>query len=255
MDVAVGLVHQSEGGEQAARDDRQQGHAEGEQGDDGKEEDEQAAQSDHQSEGPEVDGDEGHELRLVADVAIAEVLEVVLERGQEGADGGLVGTVGLRPSIVGQGLDGHLAALYLLVGRGLAGAVRPGVATQQVVDARDVAVRVVGGHDRQGVGHVELQCRRRLVGIVGLTERVDPCQGGQALVGAAVVEGLHGGKLHRLGLGHLLAADVAGEGGSEGGDEAHEGADLNALLGQPRLALAEQIPGADGDAEDGADDP
>ena len=68
-----------DGGQQSAREDRQEGNVVDQQQQYEEVEDEHAAQTHHDAECPEVDGDIGHDIVFVLDIAIAEVLHVLLE--------------------------------------------------------------------------------------------------------------------------------------------------------------------------------
>ena len=115
--------------------------------------------------------------------------------------------------------------------------IRCGVAVQQVVDARHVALRVVGGHDAQGVRH--------------LNARYD----GKSLTSTTIVEGLHSRHLHRLILSHLLSADMTCEGSSQRSDESDDGGYLDALMSQLKFATLHEIPTRDGHHENSSNDP
>ena len=158
-------------------------------------------------------------------------------------------------AIVGKGNDGFLASFNLLVDGGLTCAVGLRITIQQVVDAGHKAMNIVGGHERQGIGHLNLQRRRLVVCIVGLAEGIDPCDGSEADIGATIVERFHGSQFHGLHFGNVLCGLVSGSGGKQGGNESDDGANLEAFERKFRLAFLHQVPAADAHAEDCADNP
>ena len=173
---------------------------------------------------------------------MAEVGHILFDNRQLGIDVGLAGAFFLGFAVGSQCGDGLLSALYLLVNRGFYMSVGRGIAVEDVVDAGHVAVRVVGGHDRECVGHVDLERCRLLILVVGLHKGVHPGYGRESLVGAAIVECLHCSELHGLRLGHLLSADMAGKCCSQRCYETYHYGYLDALLGQSYLAALHKIP-------------
>ena len=191
---------------------------------------------------------------LVLHIAIAEVLLVLTEQLQLCLSLGIILVFPGQPIIL-QGRDGYLATLYLLVGRRLPGAVGLGIAIQQVVDARHIAVEIIGGEERQHVGHRDLQGGLLLVGIVGLLEWVDSRDNRQALVCAAIIECLHGSQLHGLSLGDIIGRLMTGQGGSHSSHQSYDSSNLNTLDCQLGLTFLQQIPATDGHTEDSTDNP
>ena len=114
---------------------------------------------------------------------------------------------------------------------------------------------IIGGHEREGVGHLQSQRRSLLVGVVRLAEGVHPGDGRESLVGATIIEGFHRCEFHGLYLAHALGRLMSGGPGEQGGNESYPHADLHTLGGKFRMAVLHEIPAADGHAEDGTDDP
>ena len=140
-------------------------------------------------------------------------------------------------------IDGQTSAGYFLVDGRFYLALGVLIASaEDVVHARHKALRVVSGHDTQGIGHVEPQRCRRLVLVVGLAERIDPCYSCQTLSAATIVERLHSSQFHGLCLGYLLTADMAREGSEQRGCQTYHGGYLEALLGKLELAFLPQVP-------------
>ena len=152
----------------------------------GKKEDEQTAQSHHDAESPEVNRDEGHQLGLVLDIAIAEILEVLVDDLR--LDGGsLLVALGFCLPVISQGLDGFLSAFDLLVGRWLHGAVGLGIAVQQFVDTRHIAMDIVRSHERERIRHRQFESRLGVVLVVGLRKRINPRHSRQADVVTTII--------------------------------------------------------------------
>ena len=116
-------------------------------------------------------------------------------------------------------------------------------------------MEVVGGHERQGVGHLDLQRSRLLVLVVGLTERTHPGYCRQSHVITAIIQRLHSRQLHGLYLGYVLCRLVARGGSQHSCNESHPGTNLQAFQRHLRLTLLHEIPAADAYTEDTADDP
>ena len=217
---------------------------------DGEEKNQKAANAYHDAECPEVDGDVGHHLILVLDVAIAEVFHILV-------DGGKLCTEGIHRhaflpclAIVGKGNDGFLASFNLFVDGGLTCAIGLRITIQQVVDAGHKAMDIVGCHERQGIGHLYLQRCRLVVGIVGLAEGIDPGDGSEADIGTTIVERFHGSQFHGLNFCNVLCRLVASSCSEQGGNEADDGANLEAFERKFGLAFLHQVPAADAHAED-----
>ena len=121
-----------------------------------------------------------------------------------GVESGFVGTFGFGLAVGCQRLDGLFASCNLFIDRRLYGTVGLGVAIEDIVDARHIAVDIIRCHKRQGVGHLQLQRGLILVGIVGLTEGIHPGDGSQSLILTAIIEGLHCSEFHGLYLTHAL---------------------------------------------------
>ena len=222
---------------------------------DGEEKNQEAANAYHDAECPEVDGDVGHHLILVLDVAVAEVFHILVDGGKLCAEGIHGYAIHPRLAIVGEREDGLLASFNLLVDGGLARAIGFRITIQQVVDAGHKAMDIVGGHERQGIGHLELQRRRHVVCIVGLAEGIDPCDGSEADIGATIVECFHGSQFHGLHFGNVLCGLVSGSSSEQGGNETDDGANLEAFERKSCLAFLHQVPAADAHAEDCTDNP
>ena len=221
---------------------------------DGKEEDEKAAQAHHQAESPEIHGDRRHQLSLVLDVSIAEILEVVLDDLPLNGCRSLI-ALGLCLTIGSECLNGFLSHGNLLVGRWLPGSVRTGIAIQEFIHSRHEAVRITRSHDGEGIRHGDTQRGLLFNGIVRLLERIHPCHGRQALVNASIVERLHRSQFHRLFLCHLLTGDMSRSGCQQGSHQSHDGTNAQALQGQLGLAFLHQVPAAHGHYKDGAHNP
>ena len=129
------------------------------------------------------------------------------------------------------------------------------ITIQQVVDAGHISVNVVGSHERQGIGHHNLQRCRLVVYIVGLAEGIDPGDGSQADIGATIVERLHSSQFHGLHFGNVLSGLVTSSGSEQGGNQTDDGANLEAFERKSCLAFLHQVPAADAHAEDCADNP
>ena len=153
------------------REEEQQGH--------------EHPQADHQAESPKHYGDgRDHVLRFLQ-MAVAHVLDVLVQDGA--GDGGGVGIAFPELPIDGQGVQ-RLAAARHLLGDGrndLPLLVR--VAVQDVVDAGNHAVKVVGGEDGQHAGDFDAR------------------DDGEGRARAAVPETFGRSQLHGLVLGRMDA--------------------------------------------------
>ena len=199
----------------------------------------------------------------VVDVAIAEIRHVGLELRQDllrlSFGGGGVSLArlggGHQLTVLCEIGDGTASAHHLLLGGRLLAAVGTCETTQEIVHAGHVAVGMVCGKDREHLRYGDAERRLHIVFIVGLRERSRQCDDAESLVCATIVEALHGGELHGLSLSDHVSRVVAGEGTEQRSDETDDSSYLDALLGQLRVAVLEQIPGTHGHGEGGTDDP
>ena len=199
----------------------------------------------------------------VFDIAIAEIRHVGLELWQEllclslGSGGVALAALGggHQLTVLCEVGDGPSSAHHLLFGRRLLAAVGTCEAAQEIVHAGHVAVGMMGGEQREHLGHSDAVGRLHLVLIVGLREGTGQGDDAEALVCATIIESFHGGELHGLSLSDHISRVVTREGSEQCGDEADDRSYLDALLGQLRVAVLEQIPGTHGHGEGGANDP
>ena len=101
-------------------------------------------------------------------------------------DRGVFSPFVLRFPIGGKGGDGLFAPLDLLFDRGLHLSVRFGVAVEDIVHARHIALEVVGGHEGEGIWYL------------------DAFDDLQTDAVATIIESLHGCEFHRLYGSHIL---------------------------------------------------
>ena len=149
--------------------------------------------------------------------------------------------------VAGQRSDGLASAGDLLFGR-KDSLLR--IAPDQVVDSRHVGLHIAVAHQREQFRNLDPQPSGRFVrGAL----RLGPQQGEhrQRSSRLSVVEGLHGGQLHRLYAGHFGAGPVARRGGQQGEEQSERSCHADAPAGRLPVAAPEQVPGADPDDEQG----
>ena len=219
-----------------------------------KEQDKEASQAHHQTEGPEVHRDIRHQFCLVLDIAITKVLEVILDDLRLHSCRCLI-ACSLSLPVFCQGNDGLLTHLDLLIGRRFLCTIRTCITIQDVVHTRHISVRITSSHDRQRIRHSDAQRRFFIHRIIRLLEGVHPCHTRQTLVHTTIIECLHGSQLHRLFLSHLFSGDMSGGRSQERGHKTYDGSDTHALQGHLRLTLLHQIPAAYSHHEDCSDNP
>ena len=216
------------------------------------EEEEEHAETYHDTEAVEDEGDVGDGLVGGGEIAVAEVGVVGPKELEGGVGGGLVaGIDGLL--VVGKGVDGHAAVGHALLHGEDDAAVLGGVALDDVADAGHEGVGIVVAQDGEHAGNLDGEggALHALVGKGGIV--AEDAEEGKVGPSAALVEALHGGELHGLGASDVDGAFVAGLHGEEDADEADNGGEEYAAAGEFHVAALEDEPAAHANDEAGGE--
>ncbi len=113
----------------------------------------------------------------------------------------------------------------------------------------------MSGEQREALRDGDAQRRLTALGIVGLLKRVDGGNGRERHPLAPVVERFHGRQFHGLLLSHLHRREIARHHGDQGGRDAHDAGNLDALTRHLLLAAMQQVPATHGAHKHGAHHP